>query len=244
VNPDDAPARPPIQTLRSRRELLRLGLTLLPTSLLLAACASPVAAGLAAAAMARADATPDPASAATPIPQSGAADQTAVTLPPTPQCVDGDDATLEQTEGPYFKPNSPERASLLEPGMAGTHLVVGGQVLTTHCQPVARALLEFWQADAAGSYDNSGFRLRGHQLADDSGRYRLETVVPGLYPGRTRHIHVKVQAPNQPTLTTQLYFPDEPQNARDGIFNPALVMAIQDAADGKLASFDFILNLA
>jgi protocatechuate 3,4-dioxygenase beta subunit len=65
----------------------------------------------------------------------------------------------------------------------------------------------------------------------------------GLYPGRTRHFHVKVQAPNRPVLTTQLYFPGEPRNARDGIFNPALLMAIQDSAGGKVAAFNFVLDI-
>ena len=67
--------------------------------------------------------------------------------------------------------------------------------------------------------------------------------MPGLYPGRTRHLHVKVQAPNQPVLTTQLYFPDEPRNRADGIFHPALVMAMQAGADVQLASFNFVLNV-
>jgi protocatechuate 3,4-dioxygenase beta subunit len=166
-------------------------------------------------------------------------------LPATPPCGDDDDdLTLAQTEGPYYTPNTPERASLLEPGITGTKLVLTGSVLTTGCQPVARALLDFWHCDDAGVYDNAGFRLRGHQFADEQGRYTLETIVPGVYPGRTRHIHVKVQAPNQPALTTQLYFPDEPGNSRDGIFHPDLVMAMQDAADGKSAAFDFVLDVA
>src|SRR5439155_751695 len=83
----------------------------------------------------------------------------------------------------------------------------------------AGGLLGFWQADASGNYDNRGYTLRGHQFADDAGQYHLETVVPGLYPGRTRHIHVKVQAPNGPVLTTQLYFAGEARNASDSIFN-------------------------
>src|SRR6185436_7746190 len=74
--------------------------------------------------------------------------------------------TLEVTEGPYFTANSPERASLLEDGMPGTKLVVTGYVYDTHCQPVANALLDFWQADANGVYDNSGYTLRGHQFTD------------------------------------------------------------------------------
>jgi protocatechuate 3,4-dioxygenase beta subunit len=164
-------------------------------------------------------------------------------LAPTPECGDGDDVTPAQTEGPYYTRNTPERASLVEPGMDGTRLVVAGRVLSTRCQPVGRALLDFWQADDKGQYDNTGFRLRGHQFADAQGGYRLETIVPALYPGRTRHIHVKVQAPNRPVLTTQLYFPNEPANARDGIFRRELVMAVRDAPSAKEASFDFVLNV-
>lgn len=183
-------------------------------------------------------ATPATAQAASPSPATAAQ-----VLQPTPACGDDDDdPTPAQTEGPYFTRNSPERTSLLEPGIRGTKIVVTGYVLTTDCRPVARALLDFWQADDAGQYDNRGYRLRGHQFTDVQGRYRLETVVPGLYPGRTRHFHVKVQAPNGPVLTTQLYFPNEPANQRDGIFHRALVMAVQDTSDGKAASFNFVLR--
>jgi protocatechuate 3,4-dioxygenase beta subunit len=167
-----------------------------------------------------------------------------VALAPTPACGDDDDdPTPAQTEGPFYTPNTPQRTSLLEPGMTGTPLVVTGSVLATNCQPVAGALLDFWHCDDSGVYDNVGFRLRGHQFADDQGRFTLETILPGLYTGRTRHIHVKVQAPNQPVLTTQLYFPDEPDNARDGIFDPALLMDVQDTQTGKQAVFDFVLDI-
>jgi protocatechuate 3,4-dioxygenase beta subunit len=165
------------------------------------------------------------------------------TLAPTPSCADADDPTPSQTEGPYFTPNSPLRASLLEPGMAGTRLVVTGRVLSTNCQPVANALLDFWQCDDTGRYDNRGYRLRGHQFTNAEGLYQLETILPGLYPGRTRHIHVKVQAPNRPVLTTQLYFPNEPGNQRDGIFDPRLVMRVVDGNGGKAGAFDFVLAL-
>src|SRR5262249_4152187 len=190
---------------------------------------------------------PPPAPVAPPTqlpPAQPAITQAAHALPPTPACGDDDhDATPAQTEGPYYTSNTPERASLLEPGVTATKLAVTGVVLTTNCQPVARALLDFWQANDAGVYDNAGYRLRGHQFADDQGRYALETIVPGLYPGRTRHIHVKVQAPNQPVLTSQLYFAGEPGNSRDGIFNAALAMDVQDVADGKAATFNFVLSI-
>jgi protocatechuate 3,4-dioxygenase beta subunit len=162
-------------------------------------------------------------------------------LEPTPACDDGDDPTPEQTEGPYFTPNSPEKDDFTADVSAGTRLVVAGTVLSTGCRPVARALLDFWHADDDGNYDNEGYRLRGHQYTDDQGRYRLTTIVPGLYTGRTRHIHVKVQAPGGPVLTTQLYFPDEPQNRTDGIFAPELLMDVSDASDGKDASFTFVV---
>jgi len=159
--------------------------------------------------------------------------------PATPACGAGTAPTPAQTEGPYFKRSSPERASLLEPALTGSRLVVTGLVLGTDCRPVPHALLDFWQADGSGHYDNAGQRLRGHQFTDAEGRYRLETVLPGLYPGRTRHIHVKAQAPGQRVLTTQLYFPGEIMNARDGIFDQTLVVAMADSATAR---FDFVLQ--
>jgi protocatechuate 3,4-dioxygenase beta subunit len=161
---------------------------------------------------------------------------------PTPACEDGDEPTLEQTEGPYFTPDSPRRRSLRETGVRGRPLVVRGRVLTTSCRPVPRALLDFWQADGRGVYDNEGYRLRGHQFTDSRGRFRLETVVPGLYAGRTRHIHVKVQPPGGRVLTTQLYFPGEPRNRGDGIFDPALVMRVRTADGRRRARFDFVVE--
>ena len=145
---------------------------------------------------------------------------------PTPECTDGDEPTPSETQGPFFKPRSPLRSSFLEPGLHGTRIVVTGRVFARDCRPIGGALLDFWHADDEGEYDNQGFRLRGHQFTDGAGRYRLETIVPGLYPGRTRHFHVKVQAPHGRVLTTQLYFPGESRNERDGLFRPDLLMKV------------------
>ncbi|MDL4817508.1 dioxygenase family protein [Actinomadura opuntiae] len=165
-------------------------------------------------------------------------------LKPTPKCDDGDDEpTPAQIEGPYFKPGSPQRTSLVEPGMPGTRLAVSGTVYSMSCRPVANALLDFWQADDYGNYDNTGYTLRGHQYTDAAGRFALSTIVPGLYPGRTRHIHVKAQAPYQRILTTQLYFPGEPRNRTDTLFDPELLMDVQDGPDGRTARFDFVLQV-
>ena len=169
---------------------------------------------------------------------------TAFELAPTLACGDEDDAnpTPSQTEGPYFTPNSPERSSLLERSTSGTRLILSGQVLSTFCDPVAGALLDFWQTDADGEYDNRGYRFRGHQYAGTDGRFRLETIVPGAYSGRTRHIHVKVQARGGRVLTTQLYFPNEPRNARDGIYSPKLLIDLAGESGAQQGSFNFVLR--
>ena len=154
------------------------------------------------------------------------------------------EATPALTEGPYYKAGSPERDNIAQ-GQIGEELVVEGYVLSTECEPISGAWIDFWQAGADGNYDNIGFNLRGHQYTDQMGRYRLETVMPARYSGRTAHIHVKVRAnENSSVLTTQLFFPDPPaggQNQSDSIFNEALVVDMQEAEEGNVASFNFIL---
>jgi protocatechuate 3,4-dioxygenase beta subunit len=155
----------------------------------------------------------------------------------TPTCDDGDEPSPEQTEGPFYTPRTPRRRDLVDASVVGKRILLTGAVFDTRCRRVGGALLDFWQADGNGEYDNEGFRLRGHQFADSGGRFRLSTVVPGAYSGRTRHIHVKVQRPGGDVLTTQLYFPRERLNASDGLFDERLVMGF----DGRVARFDFVL---
>jgi protocatechuate 3,4-dioxygenase beta subunit len=144
--------------------------------------------------------------------------------------------TPRQTEGPFFTPSSPLRASLLEGGEK-TRFVLAGRVLTADCKPAPGALVDLWHCDEQGAYDNQGYRYRGHQFADAEGRYRFETVVPAVYPGRTRHFHLKVQPRGGRLLTTQLYWPGEPANRRDGIYRSELEMKL--SKDG--GAFDFVV---
>jgi protocatechuate 3,4-dioxygenase beta subunit len=164
-------------------------------------------------------------------------------LPPTPECRDGEEPTVPQTEGPFFKPRSPERADLRERETRAPTVELTGRVLTRRCRPVGRALVDLWHADERGDYDNRGFRYRGHQYADADGVYRFRTVRPARYTGRTAHYHVKVQAPGGRILTTQLYFPDEPGNARDFLFRRELLMRTAKADGGLAARFDFVLDM-
>jgi protocatechuate 3,4-dioxygenase beta subunit len=163
-------------------------------------------------------------------------------LAATPAC--GDGPTPAQTPGPFFKPSSPERASLREPGIPGRPMALQGIVVDRQCRPQPGALVDLWHCDGDGHYDNVGYRCRGHQYADAAGRFRFETVLPALYPGRTRHFHVRVQAPGGLLLTPQLYFPGEPANARDRIWRRELEMAMAESADGPVGSFLFVVEPA
>jgi len=166
-------------------------------------------------------------------------------LAATPQLVDeDDDATPELTEGPYFTPGSPKRSTIVPAGASGSRLTLSGRVLRTNGRPVAGALIDWWQCDARGVYDDSGYRFRGHQFTNAKGQYVLHTVVPGLYPGRTKHIHVKVQAPRKPVLTTQLFFPNVAANRSDRIYTPQCLVRGWRVVNGRrIARFDFVLDL-
>jgi protocatechuate 3,4-dioxygenase beta subunit len=163
--------------------------------------------------------------------------------------------TPAQIEGPYWKPGSPQRMSMLEPDTKGERIVVSGTVRNAAGKPIADAWIDFWQCDGQAFYDNKGFRLRGHQFTDADGRYLLETVVPSEYDDflvspdgdkrmvyRTSHIHVKVKAPERQTLTTQLYVPGAPGNIKDSYYTQACELEIEDAPTGKRAHFDFVVR--
>jgi protocatechuate 3,4-dioxygenase beta subunit len=162
---------------------------------------------------------------------------------PTPSCHDGAEPTVRETEGPFFKPRSPERSDLREPGAGSRRFELFGFVLTKSCRPLRGAVVDLWHADEKGEYDNIGFRYRGHVITGPDGAFHFRTIVPALYTGRTRHYHVKVQGPSSPLLTTQLYFPDEPANLRDGLFRRELLMRVADAGDDLAGRFDFVLSI-
>jgi protocatechuate 3,4-dioxygenase beta subunit len=167
-----------------------------------------------------------------------------VDLDPTPAVNDRLELTPEETAGPFFTPNSPAKNNFREAGISGTPVRLTGYVLDRKGRPVHGALLDFWHADSNGNYDLHGFRCRGHQFSDSAGKYTLETIVPGLYPGRTRHYHVRLQAAHGPIVSTQLYFPGEERNATDSLFRPDLQLKIRESAPGRVANFNFVLNFS
>lgn len=157
--------------------------------------------------------------------------------------------TAPNIEGPFFTPDSPERQSLLELGFQGQRLRIRGQVFNVDCEPLAGALLDFWQADHEGAYDNQGYTYRGHQFTTAEGRFDLETIVPGRYLNgatyRPAHIHVKAAAQGLDLLTTQLYFADDPFNGDDPWYEKNLELGVDPdttADDALYRRFDFVLG--
>lgn len=170
-------------------------------------------------------------------------------LLPTPSCGGIGAATPQQTEGPYYAPDTPERSELRDVRSSGTPLIVEGVVIDTQCRPVSGAVIDMWSCDHEGIYDNDGTHLRGHQFTDSLGFYRFSTVRPAPYKAgftwRSPHIHAKVQGKNTSLLTTQLYFPGEALNESDSIFDPALLFKIsqgEETAGALVARYDFVLG--
>ena len=193
-----------------------------------------------------------PVDAATPI--DAAADAVPDTTYPTPTCME----TADNIEGPYYRAAAPFRADLRTGVMGGVLLVLRGRVFGVGCAtPLTDAIVDVWQADGDGHYDNDGtlmvppsdFRLRGQQKVDESGNYEVATVIPGHYLNgsqyRPAHIHVKVSAAGHRLLTTQLYFDGDPYNGIDPFIKKPLIMKLESLPSGeKLAKFDFVLATA
>lgn len=165
--------------------------------------------------------------------------------------------------GPFHLGGAPFRGKVTAPLEAGETLVVRGRIWGFDTRkPIANALLDVWQADAAGQYDmtdprkppeRSGFRNRIRLLADETGYYEYETIRPGSYRagGGTRpaHIHYMVQAPGYQKLITQLYFKGDPHIASDPWARKSnlLVAPVKvKAAEGSYmrGTFDIVLRKA
>ena len=139
----------------------------------------------------------------------------------------------------------------------GERIIVQGRVLDDGGRAIPGALIEIWQANAAGRYRHDGdrhpapldpnFGGAGRCLTDDDGRYRFVTVKPGAYPWgnhenawRPAHIHFSLLGPLfTQRLVTQMYFPGDPLFEFDPIFQ-----SVRDprARDLMVASFDLGLT--
>lgn len=149
-------------------------------------------------------------------------------------------ATEKNIPGPFYRPRALYRAKVTPPLEPGRLLVVSGRVwgLDTK-KPLSMAILDVWQANEQGRYDNDDpknppkpdvFENRARMVTDEVGRYEYETIHPGRYLNgaeyRPEHIHYMVQAPGYKTLITQLYFDGDPHNATDPFIKSSLIMKV------------------
>jgi protocatechuate 3,4-dioxygenase beta subunit len=160
-----------------------------------------------------------------------------------PPCTPDERATPAVPADTSYRPGAPERSSLVERGVVGTPLTLSGTVTGLTCGRVKGALVEVWQADARGVYDQSGFRLRGAQRTDANGAFRFETILPGAAAGRAPHIGVRVAVAGKPDFWTELFFPNDPRNAKDARFNPRLVLTMGGTATHRTGMFDLVLTM-
>lgn len=116
-------------------------------------------------------------------------------------------------QGPFYSANAPsiDNNLLASTSEVGTRLILSGRVQTLDCTAVIpNTVIDVWQANEAGAYDNTGFNLRGVTSSNSQGFYSFETILPGKYLNgalyRPSHIHFKITPPGFPTLVTQLYF--------------------------------------
>lgn len=157
----------------------------------------------------------------------------------TPSC---GKATPPATAGPFYTPDSPAKADFREDDPQGRSLDLRATVLDARCRPMPGAMVDLWHANSQGRYDTAGFRLRGHQRADERGTVRFATVLPGRYPGRARHFHVRIFGARGGTLlTTQLYFPGEPGNGDDWLFVPELLLDVARRQEAMEARYSFVV---
>jgi len=145
--------------------------------------------------------------------------------------------------GPFYNEGAPFKQRLGE-GVEGERLIITGKVMDMRCQPIKNAILDIWQANSTGEYDNEAFTLRGKVKTNNDGTYLIDTIVPKEYAAgditRPGHIHLKVGAPNQPILTTQLYFEGDPYLGN--LEDRSLIMKITDENGTKKANFDFVIE--
>jgi protocatechuate 3,4-dioxygenase beta subunit len=138
-------------------------------------------------------------------------------------------ATDKDIEGPFYRDGAPLRTTLFEKGEKGDVLVVSGKVVARNGRPLAGVLLDVWQCNADGKYDNDDpnhppnkdqFVLRGRLKTNENGEYEFTTIRPVPYPigenqYRPAHIHLKASLEGYEALTTQIYFKGDKYNKTD-----------------------------
>ena len=157
------------------------------------------------------------------------------------------DLTMSTLQGPHYKEGAPLKKDLAK-GIEGEKIILTGKVFDFYdCKPIHGAILDFWQADTNGKYDNEGFNLRGKVISDENGNYQLNTIIPANETNGNKtvpaHIHLKAWLPDNPgdpVLDTQIYFGGDPN--KDRFVKDQLLIKLVNKNGTKFASFDIGLE--
>lgn len=159
--------------------------------------------------------------------------------PPAPQNLR---ATEDNILGPFHRENAPFRAKVTPPMAPGDVLLISGRVFGVDTRrPLANTIIDIWQANAAGRYDNDDpqqppaadvFLYRTRLITDDNGYYEYETIKPAPYQignnrWRPAHIHYMVRQPRYRQLVTQLYFRGDEHQRTDAWIKDSLIIELQ-----------------
>jgi len=166
----------------------------------------------------------------------------------------GDCETTNDILGPFYRADAPFRSDLTFSGLEGSPINLTGTVFGDDCvSPLPNALVEIWQCNPDGDYDNHSdkFHLRGKMQTDDKGQYAFKTVLPGKYLNagqyRPAHIHFRVSAPNCKELISQIYFqgdphiPDDPWASQEKALRRILPVSIEEGSEKTFVAFDVFL---
>jgi protocatechuate 3,4-dioxygenase, alpha subunit len=146
-------------------------------------------------------------------------------------------ATPSQTVGPFFHIGCTKLivSDLAAPSVPGTHITVTGRILDGDRNPVPDAMIEIWQANAAGKYAHSEdsrdkpldaeFRGYGRVATDQNGKFHFSTVKPGPVPGpgnttQAPHLEISIFMRGLlKQLVSRIYFPGDSANSTDPVLN-------------------------
>jgi catechol 1,2-dioxygenase len=135
----------------------------------------------------------------------------------------GDCETTSDILGPFYRPDSPVRSSLVIKGEKGELTMLVGKIKHDDCTtPYKNAKIEIWHCDGHGVYDNEtpAFKYRGTTYSDKNGNYAFQTILPVPYDTgdgnfRPAHFHMMITAEGYQPLVTQLYFNGDKHIAKD-----------------------------
>ena len=150
--------------------------------------------------------------------------------------------TAEMTLGPFFPPEFAQGLNDLAPGAADA-IEISGRVTELDGRPLDNVVLEIWQADRAGRYDNPAFPGWGRAATDAQGMYRFRTPRPGAIAGRAPHINFLILYSGlMRQLQTVMFLDDAPDPVLHAVEDSRRRLLIAHAVTPSAFRFDIRLR--